>query len=173
MKKAIVLLSGGIDSATTLYYAKARGYRCECLTFDYGQKNKREVSSARRIAATCGLRLTVVKFRLRWGGSSLLRGNLGIPRGTKPKRGKIPSTYVPGRNTIFLSFALSYAEAHKAGAIFIGAHTQDYSGYPDCRSRYFKAFGKMVHLGTKAGITGKKIKITVWETETSAASYQA
>jgi len=159
MKKAIVLLSGGIDSATTLYIARADGYACRCLIFDYGQRNGKEVASAKKIAKRAGCDFEVVHFKLPWGGSSLLEGKMRIPRGTKPITGRIPNTYVPARNTIFLSFALSCAEANTAGAIFIGAHIQDYSNYPDCRPAYFNAFRKTASLGTKAGSKGGKIKI--------------
>ena len=159
MKKAIVLLSGGIDSATTLYMAKSKGYKCSCLIFDYGQKNKIEIEAAKKIAVKARCDFRVVKIRLPWGGSSLLDKNLSIPKRRSPGSGDIPSTYVPARNTIFLSFALSFAEAKKADAIFIGAHTQDYSGYPDCRPLYFHAFKKLVRLGTRAGASGKRIRI--------------
>lgn len=159
MKKAIVLLSGGIDSATTLYFAKAAGYKCSCLIFDYGQRNKREIESARKIARAAGCDFRVVGFRFPWGGSSLLDRREKIPQLKRPTAGKIPTTYVPARNTVFLSFALSYAEAKKANAIFIGAHTQDYSGYPDCRPSYFHAFRKVARLGTKTGTTGRRVNI--------------
>jgi len=159
MKKAVVLLSGGIDSATTLYVAKSRGYKCACLIFDYGQKNKREVESAKNVAKKIGCDFHVVKFKLPWGGSSLLDEKLPIPQNKKLTTKQIPTTYVPARNTIFLSFAISFAEAKKAEAVFIGAHIQDYSGYPDCRPAYFHAFRKVVRLGTKRNLTGKKIKI--------------
>jgi len=159
MKRAIVLLSGGIDSATTLYLAKSKGYKCSCLIFDYGQKNRSEIEAAKKIAVKARCDSRVVKIRLPWGGSSLLDKGANIPRRKSPGSGGIPSTYVPARNTIFLSFALSFAEAKKAGAIFIGAHTQDYSGYPDCRPLYFQAFKKLARLGTRAGASGKRIRI--------------
>jgi 7-cyano-7-deazaguanine synthase len=159
MRKAIVLLSGGIDSATTLYIAKKRGYKCSCLIFDYGQKNKKEIDAARKVAKKAGCGFQIIKFRLPWGGSSLLHGRLTIPQNKRFCIRNIPSTYVPARNTIFLSFALSFAEAKKAPAVFIGAHTQDYSGYPDCRPGYFQAVSRVARLGTKAGIKGEGIKI--------------
>jgi len=159
MKKAIVLLSGGIDSATTLYAAKSRGYKCACLIFDYGQKNKREIASAKNIAKQAKCSFQVVKFKLPWGGSSLLDRELAVPLRQRLTAGQIPTTYVPARNTIFLSFGLSFAEAKKAEAIFIGAHIQDYSGYPDCRPAYFHAFRKTANFGTKTGVRGKRIKI--------------
>lgn len=160
MKKAIVLLSGGIDSATVLYIARRNGYRCSCLIFDYGQRHKKEIEAAKEIARYTDCDFKVVKFRLLWGGSSLLEKALKVPQHIKSPAKKIPSTYVPARNTIFLSFALSFAESVRAGAIFIGAHTEDYSGYPDCRPVYFNAFKKVASFGTKAGVQGKRIKIT-------------
>jgi len=155
-KKAIVLLSGGLDSATVLYSAKKLGFKCSCLVFDYGQLHRREIESAKRIARLAGCEYEVVKIGLPWKGSALLDRKIKVPR--KP-RGGIPATYVPARNIIFLSFALSYAEATGAGAIFIGAHTQDYSGYPDCRPEFFRAFEKVITKGTKAGVEHKQIKI--------------
>lgn len=159
MKKAIVLLSGGIDSATTLYIAKSRGYRCTCLIFDYGQKNNKEVKAAERIAKKAGCNFRVLNFKLPWGGSSLLERRLKIPQHKKFSTRGIPTTYVPARNTIFLSFALSFAETEGASSIFIGAHTQDFPGYPDCRPIYFHTFRKVASFGTKRGIIGKRIKI--------------
>jgi len=140
-------LSGGLDSATVLYFAKQRGYKCFCLVFDYGQRHKREIISARRIAVQAKCNYQIIKVCFPWKGSALLDKKINIPR-----RGKgIPSTYVPGRNIIFLSFALSYAETIGAQAIFIGAHVQDYSGYPDCRPEFLKAFSNAAVKGTKAG----------------------
>ncbi|MFH1269732.1 MAG: 7-cyano-7-deazaguanine synthase QueC [Candidatus Omnitrophota bacterium] len=158
MKKAIVLLSGGLDSATTLYLARKQGYKCFCLVFDYGQRHKKEIESAKKIARLSGSLAKVIKIDLPWGGSSLLDKKLKIPR--RPgSADKIPSTYVPGRNIIFLSFALSFAEATGAEAIFIGAHTQDYSGYPDCRPEFYRAFTKVILTGTKSGVRKKGPKI--------------
>lgn len=159
MKRAIVLLSGGVDSATALYMAKSRGYKCSCLIFDYGQRGRREIEAAKKVSREAGCAFRVVKISLPWGGSSLLDRKKRVPqRRTLPSAG-IPSTYVPARNTIFLSFALSFAEAGKADAVFIGAHIQDYSGYPDCRQAYFDAFGRVMRIGTKAGVEGRAIKI--------------
>lgn len=161
--KAVVLLSGGIDSATTLYIAKDRGYKCFCLSFDYGQRHKREIESAKRIAEKAGVPLEILKFELPWKGSSLLDRRLEIPQLQNSKTPKlqnlIPSTYVPARNTIFLSFALSYSEAIGAESIFIGANAIDYSGYPDCRPEYYKAIQNISSLGTKRGAEGKPAKI--------------
>jgi 7-cyano-7-deazaguanine synthase len=157
-KKAVILLSGGLDSAVTLYYASRRGYTCYCLAFDYGQRHSVEMSYARKIARRAGAPFTVVKVQLPWRGSSLLDRNEELPVNRTPARIKksgIPSTYVPARNTIFLSIAASYAEAIGADAVFIGAHADDSSGYPDCREGYLKAFDKVVRLGTKRGLEKK------------------
>lgn len=158
--KAVVLLSGGLDSATVLYWAMTRGWRPLALAFDYGQRHGRELSSARALCRKASVPLTVVKFRLPWKGSSLL-GRWGRLPSFKPSSIglTIPSTYVPARNTIFLSFGLSYAEAIGARAVLIGANALDYSGYPDCRPDYIRAFQKVFKWGTKAGREGKEIKI--------------
>jgi 7-cyano-7-deazaguanine synthase len=149
-----VLLSGGLDSAVALYIAKKKGYDCHCLLFDYGQRHKKEMGRARRIALLAGAKLHVVKLKLPWKGSSLLDKNKKLPfdRTIKDINSGIPSTYVPSRNTIFLSMASSLAEAIGAKAIFIGAHYEDSSGYPDCRKDYLEAFRRVIRLGTKAGI---------------------
>jgi len=171
-KRAVVLLSGGLDSATALYFAKEKGLECFCLTFDYGQRHKREVEAAEKIASYAGVPYKVIKINLPWQGSALLDKRIAIPSSVKvskcPATGalalrqgvkKIPSTYVPARNIIFLSFALSYAEAIGAGSIFIGAHSQDYSGYPDCRPEFYRAFNRVASKGTRAGVEKKGIKI--------------
>ncbi|MFH0772664.1 MAG: 7-cyano-7-deazaguanine synthase QueC [Candidatus Omnitrophota bacterium] len=160
--KAVILVSGGLDSATTLYYAKNRGYDCECLTLDYGQRHIREIDSAEKLARSCGAPCRVIKFDLPWGKSSLLDRGLRVPKGrtlSRIRAAGIPNTYVPARNTIFLSFAVSYAESVDAGAIFIGANAVDFSGYPDCRPEYYKAFKKVISRGTKAGALKKSIKV--------------
>ena len=162
MKKAIVLLSGGLDSATTLYIARDSGFKPFCMIFDYGQRHAREIKSARRLAQTCGCDSKIVRIKLPWGGSALTSRNIAVPAGRDIKkitRGGIPITYVPARNTIFLSFALSWAEAIKAQAIFIGANALDFSGYPDCRPEFYRAFSNLIRVGTKAGAEGKIIKI--------------
>lgn len=157
-RKAVVLLSGGLDSAVTLFYAREKGYECHCLTFDYGQRHIKEVACARRLARRAGAGLKMMRLRLPWRGSSLTDRRLSVPSGRTAKeikRGGIPSTYVPGRNTIFLSLAVSYAEAIGADAVFIGAHVQDSSGYPDCRKGYLEAFNRVVRSGTKSGLEGR------------------
>ena len=163
-KKAVVLLSGGLDSATTLYFAKAKGFQCYCLIFDYGQRHKKEIASAKKIAARAGCAWQIIKLSLPWKGSSLLDKKLKIPEFSNSTNSinssnSIPSTYVPARNIIFLSFALSCAEAIKASSIFIGANAIDYSGYPDCRSEFYRAFIRAVNLGTKAGVEGRGFSI--------------
>ncbi len=153
-KKAVILLSGGLDSAVTLYHASRRGYTCYCLAFDYGQRHSVEMAYARKIARSAGAGFMAVKLRLPWKGSSLVDRSIAVPVGRSMRQIKkaIPSTYVPARNTIFLSMAASYAEAIGAEAIFIGAHVDDSSGYPDCRADYLEAFDKVVRLGTKRGL---------------------
>ena len=157
MKKAVVLLSGGLDSTTTLYYAINKGYTCQALIFDYGQRHKRELRSAVAVAKRARVSYQILKITLPWKGSALLDAKVKVPTGRSLKKmaTAIPSTYVPARNTIFLSFALSFAEAIGAQAIFIGANALDYSGYPDCRPDYYAAYQKVIAKGTKA----KKIKI--------------
>jgi len=146
-KTAVVLLSGGLDSATVLYLAKAQGYKCQALIFDYGQRHKQEIACAVKIAKASGCAYRILKIKLPWKASALLDKKIKIPE--KIVSG-VPATYVPARNMIFLSFALSLAEAIKASAIFIGAHACDYAGYPDCRGEFFKAFVKMAKLGIAA-----------------------
>lgn len=158
-KKAVVLLSGGLDSATTLYSARESGYEVNCLIFDYGQRHKKEINCAKQIARRAGCKFQVIKISMPWKGSALLENKKKLPVTGHKRSGQIPATYVPARNIIFLSFALSYAEVIKAEAIFIGAHAQDYSGYPDCRPEFFQAFDKVIKIGTKAGIEKKQIKI--------------
>ena len=160
---AVVLLSGGLDSAVTLYFAKNNGYNCQCLIFDYGQRHKKEIESAKKIARSADCKYRVLKIEFPWKGSSLLDRRKPIPfknsNSQNKKRVNIPTTYVPARNIIFLSFATSFAEAIRANAIFIGVHTQDYSGYPDCRKGFFRAFSSVIKTGTKSGTKAKAIKI--------------
>ncbi|MCK5450885.1 MAG: 7-cyano-7-deazaguanine synthase QueC [Candidatus Omnitrophica bacterium] len=158
MKKAVVLLSGGVDSAVTLYMAK-RGYECYSLTFDYGQKAVKEIEFAEKMSEIAGVEIQVLDISLPWKGSALLDDSIDVPEGDVSQGGQIPSTYVPARNIIFLSFGISFAESIKADAVFIGAHQMDFSNYPDCRSEFFKSFQGTVDLGTKKGTEGRGIKI--------------
>lgn len=160
-KKAVVLLSGGIDSATTLFMAKDRGYKCYPLIFDYGQRHRRELKSAKKMSEVAGYKYRILKIELPWKGSSLIdrRKNLPRKRCLKEMPRYIPSSYVPARNTIFLSFALSYAEAIGAHKIFMGANSIDFSGYPDCRKRFFRAFQRVIREGTKIGVSGRQVSV--------------
>lgn len=152
MKKAVVLLSGGIDSSTTLAVAKAQGFNCYALSFNYGQRHRVELEFAKRVAQHIGVREhLIVSFDLRKIGGSALTGEIDVPEATSEG---IPVTYVPARNTIFLSFALAWAEVLEAPHIFIGANVVDYSGYPDCRPEYLQAFEAMANLATKASVQG-------------------
>jgi 7-cyano-7-deazaguanine synthase len=162
--KAVVLLSGGLDSATTAAIAKADGYEVHALSFDYAQRHSIELESARRVAKDLGiLNHLFIKFDLREIGGSALTSNIEVPKNRIGESGNrrigesevIPVTYVPARNTIFLSFALSWAEVLEAPHIFIGANAIDYSGYPDCRPEYFTAFEAMANLSTKISVEGK------------------
>jgi 7-cyano-7-deazaguanine synthase len=144
-KKAVVLLSGGIDSATCLYLAKVEAFKPYCLIFDYAQSHIREIESAKKIADLSGCEYSVCRIDLPWKGSSLLDRRMKIPQRSRG----IPSTYVAARNIIFLSFALSYAEVIKAGAVFIGANARDFSGYPDCRPDFYRAYRKVAREGVK------------------------
>lgn len=157
-RKAVVLLSGGMDSATVLYYAANIGYDCRCLIFDYGQRHKKEIRLAKRIARVRGVPYEVVSFRMPWKGSALLDKRMAVPKGRHIGR-KIPSTYVPSRNTVFLSFGVSYAEAIGASAVFIGANAVDYSGYPDCRPRHYRIFNELIRFGTKAGVEKRRMEV--------------
>jgi 7-cyano-7-deazaguanine synthase len=159
-KRAIVLLSGGLDSAVTLYVARAAGFTPYCLIFDYGQRHKREIEASKRICRKAGCEFKLVKISLPWKGSALLDKKRPLPEASGDEGARsIPVTYVPARNIIFLSFALSFAEAIGSQAIFIGAHSQDYSGYPDCRPEFFQAFDQVALRGTKAGVQGSRIRI--------------
>lgn len=152
MKKAVILLSGGIDSSTTLVIAKSEGFECYALSFDYGQRHKVELESAKKVAKHIGVREhLIVSFDLRKIGGSALTSRIEIPK--KELEG-IPVTYVPARNTIFLSFGLAWAEVLQCPDIFIGANIVDYSGYPDCRPEYLQAFERMANLATKISVEG-------------------
>jgi 7-cyano-7-deazaguanine synthase len=158
-KKAVILLSGGLDSSTTLFYAISQGYDCHCLVFDYGQRHKKEIIQARAVARKAGCKSVVVKIGLPWKGSALLDRKISLARGGALDARGIPATYVPARNIIFLSFAASYAEAIGAKTIFIGANAVDYSGYPDCRPEFIRSYQAMLERGLKTSVEGKSIKV--------------
>ena len=163
MKKAVILLSGGLDSTTTLAIAQNSGFELFGLTFRYGQRHKYEIAAAQKIAQAYNLAdHKITEIDLRTFGGSALTDDLDVPKdrnnGTMNK--SIPITYVPARNTIFLSFALAWAEVLGANDIFLGVNSMDYSGYPDCRPEYIQSFANMANLATKAGVEGKQsIKI--------------
>lgn len=148
-KKAIVLLSGGIDSTTTLYWAKDKGYYPYALIFDYNQRHRKEITCALKIAEINRLDYYLVKIDISWANSALTSLDISVPKNRDLHQKCIPITYVPARNIIFLSYAFSLAESIKASTIFIGAHTQDYSGYPDCREEFLSVFQKAANLGMK------------------------
>jgi 7-cyano-7-deazaguanine synthase len=159
MPNAVVLLSGGLDSATTLAIANSEGYACHCLSIDYGQRHRAELHAASRVAASLGatehrvLEIDLTAF----GGSALTDSAIEVPiAGVQPG---IPVTYVPARNTIFLSLALAYAEVRGARDIWFGANAVDYSGYPDCRPEYMNAFEAMANLATKAAVEGATLEL--------------
>lgn len=157
-KKAVVLVSGGLDSATTLAMARAGGFVCHALSFDYGQRHRAELEAAARVAEGLGavehkcIRIDMGAI----GGSALTDASIAVP--DRMEEG-IPVTYVPARNTVFLSFALAWAEVLEAGDIFIGVNAVDYSGYPDCRPEYIGAFERLARLATRAGVEGRPPRI--------------
>ncbi len=159
MKTAVILLSGGLDSATVLAIARAEGYRCHCLSVDYGQRHSAELAAAARVAAAGGaaahrvLHIDLSKF----GGSALTDASIAVPTGGI--RPGIPVTYVPARNTVMLSLALAWAEVLAAQDIFVGVNAVDYSGYPDCRPAFIAAFERLANLATKAGVEGNSLHI--------------
>jgi 7-cyano-7-deazaguanine synthase len=162
-KSAVVLLSGGLDSTTTLAIARSQCFNLHALSFDYGQRHAFELKAARKIAKAFGtVSHTVVKIDLRVFGGSALTSNIAVPkdRPLSEMSSGIPVTYVPARNTIFLSFALACAEVRGAADIFIGVNALDYSGYPDCRPEYIEAFQKMARLATRAGVQ-KLTEVTI------------
>jgi 7-cyano-7-deazaguanine synthase len=163
-EKAIVLLSGGLDSATALAWAqRVKKWDCRCLLFDYGQRHRRELRAARALAKQAGCPVHVVRFRLPWGGSSLIDKKVSVPshRLSSIGHGRLPNTYVPARNTLFISFALSWADTIDATNIVIGANALDYSGYPDCRPLYLRAVQAAGRLGTRLGAE-KKQPLRLW-----------
>lgn len=157
-KRAVILVSGGLDSATVLAMAIAQGYECYTLSLDYGQRHRIELDRAKKVSVSNGaqehrvVRLDIGGF----GGSALTDRDINVPT---EETNDIPITYVPARNTVFLSVALGWAEVLEAGAIFIGANAVDYSGYPDCRPEYIEAFQNLANLATKAGVEGEHIRI--------------
>lgn len=161
-RKAVVLLSGGLDSSTALYWAKNRGWQVSALSIFYGQRHKRELKAAKALARQARVPHREIKLHLPWlDTSSLANKKKTLPDIPESRigHGTIPSTYVPGRNTVFLSLAASLADSIGARAIVIGANVLDYSGYPDCRPNYLKAYGLAIKLGTRSGVEGSGIKI--------------
>jgi 7-cyano-7-deazaguanine synthase len=156
-RRAVVLLSGGLDSATVLAIALRDGFDCYCLSFDYGQRHKVELEAAARVASLQGaVRHVVLPIDLRAFGGSALTADIPVPkgRGEAEMGAGIPITYVPARNTVFLSLALAWAEVLEAGDIFIGVNARDYSGYPDCRPEYIRAFQELANLATRGAVEG-------------------
>jgi len=163
MKKAVCLISGGLDSCVTTFIAKDKGFDIYGLTFNYGQKHKKEINCAKKVAKSASAKEHII-FNLdlsQFKGSSLTDIDIKIPSDSKINEigKKIPSTYVPARNTIFLSVALAFAEVNRADSIFIGVTATDYSGYPDCRPEFIKSFQNMANIATKKAVEGNKIKI--------------
>ena len=157
MKKAVILLSGGLDSATTLAIAQNDGFTPYGLTFSYGQRHQFEIGASQKIAEACNLTDHIItEIDLRAFGGSALTDDIDVPkdRSESTMSGSIPVTYVPARNTIFLSFALAWAEVLQSNDIFLGVNSMDYSGYPDCRPEYIQSFQAMANLATKAGVDG-------------------
>jgi len=155
-KKAVVLVSGGLDSVTALAIAQEQGYECFALSVDYGQRHHSELDAAKRVAAAAAVPLKILPLDLRAIGGSALTDDIQVP---ERETTGIPITYVPARNTIMLSLALAYAEALGADDIFIGVNAVDYSGYPDCRPEFIKAYQQMARLATKAGVEGGEMTI--------------
>jgi 7-cyano-7-deazaguanine synthase len=161
-RKAVVLLSGGVDSSTALAMARAQGFEPVCLSVAYGQRHSVELEHARRVAESMGVRdLRVVTLDLRTIGGSALTAEIPVPKDRDPKQmaGEIPITYVPARNTVLLALALGLAESVGASDIFIGVNAVDYSGYPDCRPEFLRAFESMARLATKAGVEGATFRV--------------
>ena len=159
MRPAVVLLSGGLDSATTFAIARSEGFACYCLSVDYGQRHRAELDAAKRVARALGAaehRVTALDLTA-FGGSALTDASIAVP--TDGVQSGIPLTYVPARNTIFLALALAYAEVRGAGDLFFGANAVDYSGYPDCRPEYMRAFEALANLATKAAVDGRRLTL--------------
>ena len=160
-KKAVVLSSGGLDSTTVLAVAKSEGYDVYSISFRYGQRHFTELEAAKKVATVIGVKKhLVIDIDLGKIGGSALTDNIDVPKGRDEKEMQdIPITYVPARNTVFLSYALAWAEVLEASDIFIGVNAIDYSGYPDCRPSFIKAYEDMANLATKAGVEGRRLKI--------------
>ena len=158
LNSAVVLVSGGLDSATCLAIARAQGYDCYALSFNYGQRSSSELHAAKKVADSIGvIEHKIIKLNIgELGGSALTDGEIEVPEAESEG---IPVTYVPARNTVFLSYALAWAEVIGANSIFIGVNALDYSGYPDCRPEYIAAFQNLMDLATKTSIEGKNIKL--------------
>ena len=162
MKRAVVLLSGGVDSTTTLAIAIAEGYETYALSFDYGQRHQIETEAARHVANSLGAKEhRIASIDLRIFGGSALTGDVDVPKQRTEKEiaHGIPITYVPARNTIFLAYALAWAEVIPSNDIFLGVNAIDYSGYPDCRPEFIEAFEALANLGTKAGVEGRGFQV--------------
>lgn len=158
-KRAVVLLSGGLDSATVLAIALRAGYSCHCLTVDYGQRHSIELEAASQVATNLGAHShKVIRVDLRGIGGSALTDQISVPK-DQLSEDQIPVTYVPARNTVMLSLALGFAEVIESTDIFIGVNAVDYSGYPDCRPEFVKAFENLANLATKAGVEGSKFQV--------------
>ena len=162
MKKAVVLVSGGLDSATVLAIAKAAGYACYAVSFDYGQRHSAELNAARLVAAQAGVaehRIVTIDLS-QFGGSALTDENIDVPEANQESvESDIPITYVPARNTVFLSLALAWSEVLDAQDIFLGVNAVDYSGYPDCRPAFIESFETMANLATRAGVEDHRLTI--------------
>jgi 7-cyano-7-deazaguanine synthase len=161
-RKAVILLSGGLDSATTLAIARADGFAPYALSFEYGQRHAAEIEAAKRVASAIGVvEHKVARIDLRAFGGSALTADIAVPldRSVDQLAGDIPVTYVPARNTIFLAYALGWAEVLESADIFIGVNAVDYSGYPDCRPEFILAFEHMANLATRAGVEGRRVMI--------------
>lgn len=159
MKRAVVLVSGGLDSATTLAVAISKGFETYALSFDYGQRHQVETEAAKRVATSLGAREhRIAQIDLRIFGGSALTDEIAVPKNRAETTG-IPITYIPARNTIFLSYALAWSEVLGAADIFIGANAVDYSGYPDCRPAFITAFEELAAVATKAGVEGTRFRI--------------
>ena len=162
MKKAVVLVSGGLDSATVLAIAKTAGYDCYAVSFDYGQRHSAELNAARRVAAEAGVaehRIVTIDLS-QFGGSALTDDSIDVPEANQDQsEGDIPITYVPARNTVFLSLALAWSEVLGAQDIFLGVNAVDYSGYPDCRPAFIESFETMANLATRAGVEEQRLTV--------------